>query len=165
MKGVTMKELEMQLLLRCWDRMYSERTSRNDWARVLATFSLFRGISRRRLRKLVRHATFVEHAPGNVIIHRDVPSDSLYVIVGGTAMARRGAAARSLHVGDYFGEAGLLNGGPGAATVVATEELHVMRLPWRSYVRIAQHAPTISFARLRNVGARLRRLETKTAGC
>lgn len=160
-----MNALEMQVLLRSWDQLYWARASSNDWARVLATFPLFRGIGRRRLRKLVRNARFVEHAAGDAIIQRDVPSDSLYVIVGGSATARGRSATRSLHIGDYFGEAGLLNGGPGAATVVATEELHVMRLPRRSYVRIARRGPTTSFAMLRNVGARLRRLETETAGC
>jgi hypothetical protein len=33
-----------------------ELPSTNDWARVLATFSIFEGVSKRRLRKLVRGA-------------------------------------------------------------------------------------------------------------
>ena len=145
--------------------LYSDRASSNDWARVLAPFPLFRGISRRRLRRLVQHATFVEFPPGETVTQRDDRADSLYVILGGTATARRGPATRALHVGDYLGEAGFFVRGAGAARVVAHDELHVMRLPLRTYVRLAQHSPAISFAMLRNLGAHVRRLKPRAARC
>jgi len=162
MTEVTMNVLAAQALARYLNvTVYSEGASSNDWVRVLAPFSLFRGIRRRRLRKLVRHATFVEFAPGETIVARDDPPDSLYVILGGTAKVRSQSAARSLHIGDYFRDAGFYDRGPRAATVVATGELHVMRLPLRAYVRLAQHGPAISFATLRNLGARVRRPEPR----
>lgn len=143
--------------------LYWERASSSDWARVLATFSLFHGFSRRRLRKLAQQASFLEFAPGEIV---DAIAGSLYVILGGTATARGGkAAARALHVGDYFGEANFFDGGTGPATVVARDELHVMRLPLRTYVRLTRHAPAISFARLRRLRAWFRPLETETARC
>jgi hypothetical protein len=40
-----------------------------DWAKVLATFPLFSGTAERRLRKLVRRATFAEYGPGDIVIH------------------------------------------------------------------------------------------------
>ena len=39
---------------------YEDRSSDADWAEVLATFPLFAGVGKRRLRKLVRNATFAE---------------------------------------------------------------------------------------------------------
>ena len=144
--------------------LYSERASSNDWAQVLATFSLFRKISRRRLRKLVRHATLIEFARGETVVARDDPADLLYIVLGGIATARGGSTVRALQIGDYFGDAGLVGGGSGESTVVATGGLHVMRLPLRTYLRFAQHRPAISFAMLRNLGGRLRRLEPRAAG-
>ena len=113
-------------LMRSWDR-----PSTADWARVLETFPLFSGISKRRLRKLVRKATFAEFAAGETINAGGSDSDSLYLILGGAATARD-PGARALSVGDYFGEAALNEGTPRSTTVVATQELYVMRLQRQS---------------------------------
>ena len=113
-------------LMRSWDR-----PSTADWAKVLETFPLFSGISKRRLRKLVRKATFAEFAAGDAINVDESDSDSLYLILGGAATARD-AGARALTVGDYFGEAALNGRTSRSTTVVATQELHVMRLQRQS---------------------------------
>ena len=113
-------------LMRSWDR-----PSTADWARVLETFPLFSGISKRRLRKVVRKATFAEFAAGETINAGGSDSDSLYLILGGAATARD-PGARALSVGDYFGEAALNEGTSLSTTVVATQELHVMRLQRQS---------------------------------
>ncbi len=161
-----MDALEAQMMMQSRELMrYWDRASSGDWARVLATFSLFSGISKRRLRKLVRHATLTEFAPGHTIVAGDVSDDSLYVILGGRAKAHGDSVTRTLGVGDYFGHVGLVDGGPGDATVVATGELHVMRLPRQSFLRLTQDAPVISLTTLRNLGARMRRLETQAARC
>jgi len=142
---------------------YWDQPSSGDWANVLARFSLFSGISKRRLRKLVRDSTFAEFGRGDIVVATDDAADSLYVILSGTAKALGKAAARTLGAGDYFGELGLLDGAPRSATVVATRELHVMRLPRRSFLELAQDDPAISFTMLRNLGAQFQRLETQTA--
>jgi len=134
-----------------------------DWAEVLGGFPLFSGIGKRRLRGLVRHATFAEYGPGDIVIQRDEPGDSLYVILGGSAKVRGKPAARRLRTGDYFGELGLLHGVPRSATVVATGELHVMKLPRDAFLRIARHEPTISLELLDTLGRQIRRLEAQAA--
>ena len=101
-------------LMLSWDR-----PSTRDWAKVLETFPLFSGMSKRRLRKLVRKAT------------RGRNSDSLYLILGGAATARD-PGAQVLSVGDYFGDAALNGRTPRSTTVVARQELHVMRLQRQS---------------------------------
>jgi CRP-like cAMP-binding protein len=129
-----MNALEAEMLMGYPELTYRDHATSNDWARVLATFPLFFGVSKRRLRKLVRQAKFVEFAPGDTIVTRHSPADALYVILGGTAKARGEFETRMLNIGEYFGDVGLL-GGPGLATVVATGELHVMRVPRGSFVR------------------------------
>ena len=142
---------------------YWDHPTNADWAKVLAGFSLFSGITRRRLRKLVRRATVAEYGTGDIVIEKGEPGDSLYVILSGSAKARGKSAALTLHTGDYFGELGVLDGVPRSATVVATDELHVMKLPRQSFLRLAQHNPAISLRMLSNVGGHLRRLETQAA--
>jgi CRP/FNR family cyclic AMP-dependent transcriptional regulator len=158
MYGLNAYGLNPQSLTRNWDH-----PSAGDWAQVLATFSLFSGINKRRLRKLVRHAKVAEFAPGETVIETDAPADSLYVILSGTAKARGKPAGRTLRTGDYFGELGLIDGEPRSATVVATHELHVMKLPRQSFLRLAQRDPAIWLTLLRNLRVQFRRLETQAA--
>ena len=143
---------------RHWDQ-----PSTNDWAKVLATFSLFSGISKRRLRRLVRRATIAEFFPGDTVVAMNDAAHSLYLILSGSARASGKPAARTLRTGDYFGELGLLAGAPASATVIATSELHVMKLPAQWFLRLAHHDPTFSLTMLRNLGAQFRRLEAQAA--
>jgi ATP-binding cassette, subfamily B, bacterial HlyB/CyaB len=142
---------------------YWEQPSTEGWAEVLATFSLFSGVSKRRLRRLVRHATVAEIPPGDAVVVKDAPTDSLYLILGGTAEVRGKPAARTLRAGDYFGELALVGGEPRSATVAATRHLHVMGLPSQSFLRLVQRDPEILLTMLSNLGAQFRRLETQAA--
>jgi len=149
---------QTQNVMRSWDR-----PSRGDWAATLATFPLFSGISKRRLRKLVRNATFAEFGRGDTIVSNASSADALYVILGGSAKALRKSAPQTLGAGDYFGELALINRTPRPEAVVATEELHVMKLPAQSVVRLARQHPAITLTILRNLSTQLRHLETQAA--
>ena len=141
-----------------WDHVSS-----GEWADILAEFPLFAGVRKRNLRKLVRNATVAEYGSGDVVVAAGTPSDSVYVILSGSAKARGKRAARTLRTGDYFGELGALAGAPRSATVVATGELHVVRLPREAFVRLAERHPSISLALLSNLGGQVRRLELQAA--
>jgi CRP/FNR family transcriptional regulator, cyclic AMP receptor protein len=153
-----MKVLGLQTLIR-----YREEATARDWANVLATFPLFASISKRRLRKLVEHATITEFAPGETVVAAGASANSFYIILGGSAAAQGKPAARPLRTGDYFGELALVDGLPRSASVVATSELHVLSLSQKSFLRLAKHDPAISLTMLRNLGAQFRRLEAQTA--
>jgi CRP-like cAMP-binding protein len=140
-----------------------ERTGAAEWADVLAGFPLFSGIAKRRLRALVRNATFAEYGAGDVVVQKNEPGDSLFVILGGSARVRGKPAARRLRTGDYFGELGLLHGAPRSATVVAAGELHVMKLPRDAFLRIARREPEIVLELLDTLGTQIRRLEARAA--
>jgi CRP/FNR family transcriptional regulator, cyclic AMP receptor protein len=150
--------LQPRGLMRYWDQV-----TPSDWADVLATFPVFSGVANRRLRKLVRHARIAEYGPGDIVVEQGSPGDSLYLILSGSAKVRGKPAARPLGIGDYFGELGLLDGVPRSATVVATGELQVMRIPRRSFLSLARRYPAISLKMASNLGRQLRRLEAQPA--
>ena len=141
---------------------YREEANSNDWARVVRAFPLFGDIPRRRLRKLVRQATLLEFASGETVVSRDEPTGSIYVVLAGTATARGATKARTLDVGDHFGDVGHSDGGLVGTTVVAVNQLHVMRLPCASFHRQRQLGRAISFVRMRS--RRGRPLTTEPAG-
>jgi CRP-like cAMP-binding protein len=138
-----------------------ERPHVADWANVLATFPLFAGVSRRQLRKLARQATFVEFAPGDIVMSNPETIDSLHVILSGSAKVLGKPAARRLRTGDYYGELALLENAPRSATIVATEELHVIRLPARSFLRLAKTHSSVALTMLRNLSTQFRGLEAQ----
>ena len=143
-------------LIPSWDQSHVA-----DWAKVLATFPLFAGVSRRQLRKLARQATFVEFAPGDIVMANPESADSLHVILGGSAKVLGKPAARPLRTGDYYGELALLENAPRSATVVATQELHVIRLPRHAFLRLVRDHSAVSLTMLRNLSAQFRRLEAQ----
>jgi CPA1 family monovalent cation:H+ antiporter len=153
----------MQLALPPVGLGYRDYATPADWAKTLATFPVFAGIPRRRLRELAQDATFAEYAPGDTVVQRGGRGDSLFVILSGSASVLGKPAARPLGTGDYFGELGALEGAPRSATIIAKGELHVMRLPRESFLRLVERDPTVSLQMLGNLGSQIRRLETLPA--
>jgi CRP-like cAMP-binding protein len=140
-----------------------DRPTASDWADILASFPIFEGVANRRLRKLARKASTAEFAPGESIIYAGEHGDALYVILGGHATAISKRTARALRTGDYFGELAVIDGRPRSATVVATSELHVMKLPSRSLLNLAHRDPALTLTMLKNLTRQLRHLETHGA--
>lgn len=142
---------------------YRNAATAAEWAAVLAEFPLFEAISKRDLRKLVAQASFAEYGPGDIVVGRGDRSDSLFVVLGGSAAVRGKPDAATLRIGDYFGEIGALDGAPRTATVVAIEELHVLRLPRGAFLGLMQDQPAISQMMLGGLGSWIRRLEAQPA--
>ena len=141
----------------------SDRPTAKDWAEVLATFPLFLEVSRRRLRRLARHATSAEFAPGERIVVSGDRSTFLYVILDGDARAVTTRESRMLRTGDYFGEMAMIDGGARPATVVAMSHVHVLKLPAASFLRLTRRYPAITLRMLRDLTIRLRNVETRVA--
>jgi CRP-like cAMP-binding protein len=138
------------------------RATNRDWADVLAKLPLFSGVGKRRLRQIAEAAEFAEFAPGDTVVSTGAPANSFYVILSGEAKAVRKPAARTLGAGDYFGELGLLGGDTRSATVVATAELHVMRLPRRTFLELVEENG-VALRIMSELGDRVRRLEQPPA--
>jgi CRP-like cAMP-binding protein len=158
-----MNGLELLALVRTQAALTWDRPTAGDWADVLATFPLFSGVRKRQLRKLVREATFAEFAAGDRVVANGDNARSLYIILGGAAKALQKPAPRALKTGDYFGEWAVIDAAPRSATVIATKQLHVMRLPPQSVAQLAQRHAALSLTMLRNLSTQLRRLQTQVA--
>ena len=139
------------------------RASDRDWADVLATMPLFDGISKRDLRKVAGQGEFAEFAAGDTIVVTNAPPDWFYVILSGEAKAAAKPASRTLKTGEYFGEMGLLDNEPRSASVIATSDLHVMRLSRNAFEDIIARHPSIARAFMTELGGRVRKLEHQAA--
>lgn len=139
--------------------MNTTRTGVCDFAEVLETLPLFEGVRKRELRRIACAGEIAEFAPGDMVIAPGEPADDFFVILGGTASAPWKPAARELQLGDYFGEIGLLDGGPRSAPIVAKSELHVLRLPRRAFDDVVERHPAVARRFLTELGARVRELE------
>jgi CRP-like cAMP-binding protein len=137
------------------------RSTDSDWAEVLGGLPLFSQIGKRNLRKIVKQGQLLEFAPGDTVISTGAPADSFFVIVGGRAEAFGKPAAHTLKTGDYFGEMGLLDNGTRSASVVATDELHVLKLPRQAFLELLGRNPELAQAMLSELVARVRMLESQ----
>jgi CRP/FNR family cyclic AMP-dependent transcriptional regulator len=134
-----------------------------EWVDVLTGLSLFQGVGKRELRRIVRRAEFAEFSAGETVVPISGRPDSFYVILGGTARAAAKPAARTLSAGDYFGEMSLLDGDVRSASVVATSDLHVMSLRRGAFEDALARSPSMARRLLTELAARVRTLERQAA--
>lgn len=139
------------------------RATDRDWAEALKRIPLFSRLDRRQLRKLAGLSQFAEFAPGDIVLLEGAPADSFYVILSGEATVLQKPGRATLRLGDHFGEMGLLDDRPRSATVVATSELHVMRIPPRAFSKLLEENSEIALTLLTTLGRRVRELEKQTA--
>jgi signal-transduction protein with cAMP-binding, CBS, and nucleotidyltransferase domain len=158
---MTMNSFEALLLLRRPGLTYRDAASVGDWAKVLATLDLFEGVSRRGLRKLVRSGSVLDVPAGDAVVAVDRAPEWIYVILGGTARSLGEGRTRALSVGDVVGTGLLLERRAAAAAAIASEDLLVLKLPRRRFVR---HAGAVAVPS-RDIRARLRPQRTQAARC
>jgi CRP/FNR family cyclic AMP-dependent transcriptional regulator len=134
------------------------RADERDWAKVLSALPLFKGVSKRRLRRIAQSSEVREFPPGETVVATGAPPDWFYVILGGEAKVTGRPATRALGPGDYFGELALLDGGTRSATVVATDDLHVLRMPRHAFFELLEEEG-VAAQLLAELGGRIRRAE------
>jgi CRP/FNR family transcriptional regulator, cyclic AMP receptor protein len=135
------------------------KASDREWADVLAGLPLFAGIAKRDLRRIVREAEFAEFAPGDLVVSTAAPADHFYVVLSGVARPSGPREAPALRAGDYFGEMGVLDREPRSVSIVATSDLHVMRLPRHAFDDALERHPSLARAFLTGLTSRVRALE------
>lgn len=85
---------------------------------ALAKVPLFALCTPRELRFVAQEGDEIDVPAGKVLIKQDMPSDTFYVqLTGESEVKVDGKARRVLKPGDFFGEIGMIDRGPGTATV------------------------------------------------
>jgi CPA1 family monovalent cation:H+ antiporter len=135
--------------------------ARRDWERAagpefLAQVPLFAKLRPRHARKVARDVELAAFLPGDVVLDDGASADFFYVVLRGEAQVRGERETRTVRSGEYFGETGLLDETNRSVTVVATNELQLLRLPGSVFVRLLRQNPAVAYAVLKHVGDQVR---------
>jgi CRP-like cAMP-binding protein len=123
---------------------------------------LFKGLSKRHLRRIARAAELLQHVGTVEVVHAGAPGDSFYVIVDGAAEYRAlDGDTGTLQPGDYFGELALIDGAPRAATVTSIGELTALRISRSSFLKLLRDEPAIAVGLLPGLVAIVRELQSQ----
>jgi CRP-like cAMP-binding protein len=128
---------------------------------ALARSPLFADLSQRDLRRVARATEVYDYPDGRTIVREGTRSEGFFVILDGQArVSRGGRTIRRLGPGDFFGEIGLLDGGPRTATVVAAGPLRALVLLRKEFRTLLMDEPKVAYRVLRGSVRRLRTFES-----
>lgn len=97
--------------------------------RALRPVPIFRGLTKEALFEVAQMTTEVTYPSGEAVVREGDPGDALYIIVEGTVEVDAGGrVVARMAAGDFFGEISLFDGEPRSATVVAVDEVVLLKL-------------------------------------
>ena len=109
------------------------------------------------LRIIARHLEIVEVPAGTNIVRQGEMGDVFFIVLEGqAAVVRNGRKGAELNAGAFFGELGLLDPAPRAATVRATTEVVLGALGHRMFKVLVRDMPTLAAGLLASMAAQLR---------
>jgi predicted MFS family arabinose efflux permease len=130
---------------------------------VLAQLALFDGASEPALERLAATAEAVTVASGTEAVREGDLPDFVYVIRDGRFdVVKQGIRVASLAADDWFGEIGLLQDIPRTASVVATTEATVWRIPGAEFLAAINESALPPAALLEGISSRLAELDQVT---
>ena len=137
---------------------------------TLGNVTLFSRLSQRQRARLARFATTRDYAQGSTIVRQGDTSMSLYVILSGAVLVNRESegGGRSVQVeqlgpGSAFGEMGLIEDEPRAATVVADQPTTCALLAKWDFQNELRDDPEIALSLLPVLTGRIRELDSLLA--
>jgi CRP/FNR family transcriptional regulator, cyclic AMP receptor protein len=132
---------------------------------ALERVPLFAHLSRRQLRRVLDLSEEYRFEPGATLAKEGGAGDTFFVLLDGQArVVRQGRTAARLRIGDFFGEIALLDGGPRTASVVAETPVRCILILGQDFRKLAEEEPLIAVKVLRELAARLRRIERPATG-
>jgi CRP-like cAMP-binding protein len=133
---------------------------------VLATTPLFRHLTARQRARLAVRFCRRRYGAGDVIVRQGDTSMSLYVVISGRVSVSRCVGGDVVTIvedgpGCLFGEMGLLDDAPRAATVVAVEPTDCALLSKWEFHRLVAADPTLARALISLLTTRIRTLNDR----
>lgn len=134
--------------------------------RTLAAAPLFKRLREAQLARLARMATIRSYEPDTIIVRQGDTSMAFYVVLSGRARVQRDGGQDSVEVtelgaGDSFGEMGLIDDLPRAATVIALEPTECALLAKWDFENELRDDPEIALALLPVLTQRIRELHAR----
>lgn len=130
----------------------------------LARVPLFEKLTREELAKLSSLTTRKRFPFATAVFFQDDPSDSLYVVLSGSAKVFRTSEdgrdriLMILRPGDAFGELAMIEGLPRSATVQTLEETEMLVLARKEFEHFAAEHPEFLFKLLQSMCERVRKI-------
>lgn len=128
---------------------------------TLKRIPLFKSMSYKELSKVLELIKVERYSKGSDIVIENQPGGDMFVILKGQAnVLNEEIQISELPAGGYFGEMSLIDKNPRSATVRASEEMKVMRIPRDELLELLKEEPKIGvklfWAFLHNMNRRLR---------
>jgi len=132
---------------------------------TLTSIGAFENLSKVELDRIERGMLILEPRDGEEIFGQGDPADAVYAIIGGSGRVRIGALDRRskalmvevFHVGDVFGEIGVIDGHARTAAAVAEGRLRVARISAAAFLTALSTSPKLGERLCRILAQRLRR--------
>jgi NTE family protein len=127
-----------------------------DAAALLNSSAIFGELSKQERAELWSRAKPRALTRGTVLICKNTPADTVYVVVSGRfEVWRDGQPDAEIGVGELIGEIAFFAGGPRTATIVAARDSLVLELDRASFESVARTVPTLYQTLLRALARRL----------
>jgi diguanylate cyclase (GGDEF)-like protein len=137
---------------------------------MLASVSLFRGLTPAQLGTLAAHATEHVYPAGHVITRQGEPPQSLWVLLSGrvrvveaTTDGQGEMLLGEIGKAEVFGEMGVLRDQPRSATIIAVERTHCLALRHTDFLATLSESASLANGLLRMVASRLYEADRKLA--
>jgi small-conductance mechanosensitive channel/CRP-like cAMP-binding protein len=130
------------------DRKHDEEYARRVDA--LSRVDVFRALDAGKIDRLARRLRMIIYGPGEVVLRKGDPGDSLYVVRTGSVAVQlggNGAVPRevaTLSAGQFFGEMSLMTGESRAATVVAKTDCECYIVDKQSFQEVLEERPELA---------------------
>ncbi|MCK6405151.1 MAG: Crp/Fnr family transcriptional regulator [Rhodocyclaceae bacterium] len=134
---------------------------------LLRTIPLFCGVRDPQLEQIAGVANHRKVTRGTVIVRSGDPTDSLYILINGSARVLnsdedgREVILSILGPGDFFGEMGLIDGSPRSADVVAAESCEMLVISKADFKRCLQENFEVALNIMKRLVERLREADRK----
>lgn len=119
----------------------------NQVEAILGSSEVFGSLGEEIRGRLGRAMSLTTVATGQTLLHQGEVGDAFFIVAAGQFEVRRGVDAEavidSIGPGGTIGEMQLVVGGVASATVVATDDAQVLRLPRRSFDELCEESPEL----------------------
>ena len=134
---------------------------------TLARIPLFRALPEGDIRKLDTQCVWRRARAGETVLEYDDGGDEVYFVVVGKARVRiqavsgKEAILRDIGDGEFFGELAAIDGRPRSASIVATTDSTVARMPPGVFLDIVHRRPEVCDAILKLLASQVRMLANR----